>query len=110
MILYLLLLALACSVLASADAQSPTFDRQDRDYRPLQKVIESGKRTECGACQVKRHFYSLGGSEIIQCPYINDVLIIETNGYFVHNEEENRMNLRLRLYRRIIENKKLYRI
>ncbi|VDO98643.1 unnamed protein product [Heligmosomoides polygyrus] len=36
MIHCLLLLALACSVLATADAQSPTFDRQDRDYRPLQ--------------------------------------------------------------------------
>ncbi|VDM57045.1 unnamed protein product [Angiostrongylus costaricensis] len=36
MILSVFLLALACSVLASTDAQSPTFDRQDRDYRPLQ--------------------------------------------------------------------------
>lgn len=38
MIHCLLLLALACSVLATADAQSPTFDRQDRDYRPLQVI------------------------------------------------------------------------
>ncbi|ETN81865.1 hypothetical protein NECAME_00215 [Necator americanus] len=36
MIHCLLLLALVCTVLATADAQSQTFDRQDRDYRPLQ--------------------------------------------------------------------------
>ncbi|KAJ1346296.1 hypothetical protein KIN20_001055 [Parelaphostrongylus tenuis] len=51
MILSLFLLALACSVLASSDAQSPTFDRQDRDYRPLQfgkrdvyRPLQFGKR------------------------------------------------------------------
>ncbi|KAK5966918.1 hypothetical protein GCK32_004644 [Trichostrongylus colubriformis] len=45
MIHYLLLLALACSVVASADAQSPdTFDRQDRDYRPLQFGKRDGYR------------------------------------------------------------------
>ncbi|WKX88928.1 hypothetical protein Q1695_008513 [Nippostrongylus brasiliensis] len=44
MIHCLLVLALACSVLASADAQSPTFDRQDRDYRPLQFGKRDGYR------------------------------------------------------------------
>ncbi|VDO23009.1 unnamed protein product [Haemonchus placei] len=44
MIHYLLLLALACSVLATADAQSPTFEREDRDYRPLQFGKRDGYR------------------------------------------------------------------
>ncbi|KAK6729309.1 hypothetical protein RB195_006390 [Necator americanus] len=44
MIHCLLLLALVCTVLATADAQSQTFDRQDRDYRPLQFGKRDGYR------------------------------------------------------------------
>ncbi|CAJ0592938.1 unnamed protein product [Cylicocyclus nassatus] len=44
MIHCLLLFALVCTVLSTADAQSPTFDRQDRDYRPLQFGKRDGYR------------------------------------------------------------------